>query len=756
MTPGGTSDWDDERLAAAFGALRVGRPTPPDLVTVAVEQVRNARVDQPAQARRASLALLASAAAVAVLVGVVAVARPPGPVAAPTAAFGLPILSVAEAITVRDTDPTDREIAVRGWFSPPPQTPCGGPMSPAENPVRLECPHNLQWLLDGPLPLPTSRGTLPVGRIGFQPLLPFLEDAPLASAGQRAAAAGSLPELVLIGHFHDRRGVPALCDVPDPAACAGFVVDSIFSIDGRLVPSSTVVDLEPLAGEPRREPSWTTADVDRLVLAALPQFRILSRVALPGDRIGELEPALGTGALGIIDRPIAWVVTGLDPGPNGLEPARRTLLIVDGTGEAYEAVPWEVSNIGFVPFALVPLPPEPSRIVASMDPMIDPFAGAPTSVFGIGVGSIATAKELHPQRDAAEIAVRGWYVPPDPAATCPLMRDPIRPVGPPCPQGRHWLLDEEQQLWSDPIKVDIDRQPTGAYLNPIVPYDVTIDVPSGWEDGSAEPWPVVLLGHFADPRARTQGGQQEFTVDALVWRRGDPPFAGDPPQNTVAFQTATESEDVVRRRLDERLGPAYATWLTVVSGVQLQIVDPDIEPGRTDLAEAPVVWVARRLVDERDGNVLRRVITTAMTVDGSNRIWARRNGRTLELETPLIVPRGPSDPSLLVEDQLGQIESATFDVPPLLTWRPIGPPEASSKAVAATGDPRQLAVRWRPNICGVAERLIVTANLWIGFHWALTDEAPCPTGREDAVVLLTFDRPIDVDVVKTDDVSSGG
>ncbi len=105
------------------------------------------------------------------------------------------------------------------------------------------------------------------------------------------------------------------------------------------------------------------------MLAAVPDLEILSRVALPGHRIRELEPALGTGALGIIDRPVAWEVTGLDAGASGSAPVRRTFLIVDGTAEAYETVPWEVDNVGFVPFTLVgtPLAPSPSPTSVTLD-----------------------------------------------------------------------------------------------------------------------------------------------------------------------------------------------------------------------------------------------------------------------------------------------------------------------------------------------------------------------------------------------------
>ena len=48
---------------------------------------------------------------------------------------------------------------------------------------------------------------------------------------------------------------------------------------------------------------------------------------------------------------------------------RRTFLIVDSTAEAYETVPWEVDNVGFVPFTLVgtPLAPSPSPTSVTLD-----------------------------------------------------------------------------------------------------------------------------------------------------------------------------------------------------------------------------------------------------------------------------------------------------------------------------------------------------------------------------------------------------
>lgn len=297
--------------------------------------------------------------------------RPVEPANQPTMALGLPVLSVSEAIAIRDADPTDREIAVRGYFVPAQPIECPAPqLGGSENPIRIDCPLMTQWLLENPERLVTRTSTSMAGHppVGpaFHPVFPFLDMSAVTAAERNDDPV----DLVVIGHFHDRRGDPdtALCGATPEAKCDGFVVDGIHSIAGTRVSSSTVIDLEPWPPEPRHEPTWTADDVDRLVQKAVPEFAILSRVALPGHRLRQLEPSLGTGALNIIDRPIAWVVTGLDASTSGSPPVRRTFLIVDGTAEAYETAPWSVEpNIGFVPFALIPLPfasPEPTDAAA--------------------------------------------------------------------------------------------------------------------------------------------------------------------------------------------------------------------------------------------------------------------------------------------------------------------------------------------------------------------------------------------------------
>jgi hypothetical protein len=406
------TDWPDERLADAFLARAVARPTPADLAASTLERVRSSSPRSSSWPSRYSFGAIGAAAAVVIVVAALAIGRPavePGqsPSIGPAAtAPDLPVLSVAEAIAIRDADPTDREIAVRGYFSPAAAMRCV-PSGFVANPVRLECPDTFQWLLATPEPLGRITSVLPSGRVGFQPLLPFLDTSVLIPAAAKAEMAGSLVEVVFIGHFHDRRGHPNLCATGNDAECDGFVVDGIRSVGGEKVSASTLISLEPYPDMPRHEPVWTPADVDRLLLAAAPDLEILSRVALPGHRIREVEPALGTGALGIIDRPVAWEVTGLDASVDSTAPVRRTFLIVDGTAEAYEAVPWEVSNVGFVPFALVPLPLAPSPGPSStMLDLVD-HAGRHLSVEIIDESGLLVSAEAVPPGTPSDVPTPG-------------------------------------------------------------------------------------------------------------------------------------------------------------------------------------------------------------------------------------------------------------------------------------------------------------------------------------------------------------
>ena len=524
-----STDWPDDRLSDAFHARAEARPTPSDLSAATIGRIRRVPTGTSPRHRFAYLGGLSAAAAVVALVASVALVRPlPQPGDATPTAFGLPILSVDEAIAVRVEDVTDREIAVRGYFVPAALgTRCGASSSSAFNPVRLDCPFDTQWLLDTPEPMDGVRSSLPPGRVGFQPLLPGLDTSLLTDAADRGLAGGSLVEVIFIGHFHDRRGHAALCDVADASACDGFIADGIYSVGGELIRTNNHIEV-PASGDVQVPPTWAADDVDRLILEAVPRLQILSRVALAGSLIPTLEPALGTGALGIIDRPFVWLVTGLDPGGDGKQPIRRTFLLVDGTAEAYESAPWDLSDVGFIPFHLVGLPlasegPGPSRSSTPPGPTDSTLIGPP-----ITVSEAIDHRDNH--LDDTEIMVRGYgWGPPGAIACTPLLVAP--PALDQCPDGFSWI-GERKPVGTGPEFL----QPDGPAFNLLVRQWTYLGADLG-----RRPREILALGHFDDPRAvrcaqdLVERCRRNFIVDAILDpARGWPADNASSPSLTCA------------------------------------------------------------------------------------------------------------------------------------------------------------------------------------------------------------------------------
>jgi hypothetical protein len=553
-------DWPDDRLADAFRARAKARPTPSDLSATTVDRIRRAPTGTSRRRWFAYLGGLSAAAAVVALVASVALVRPmPQPGDHTSTAHGLPILSVDEAITVRVEDVADREIAVRGYFSPADLgRRCGA--SIAINPVRLDCPFDTQWLLDTPQPLDGFRTSLPPGRVGFQPLLPGLDTSLLTEGANRGLAARSLVEVVLIGHFHDRRGHAALCDRADASACDGFVADGIYSVGGELIRTNNDSEV-PASGDVQVPPTWAAEDVDRLILDAVPGLQILSRVALVGSLIPTLEPALGTGALGIIDRPFVWLVTGLDPGVDGKQPMRRTFLLVDGTAEAYESAPWDLSDIGFIPFHLVgpPLASDGPSSSASTPP-------SPTDATRIG--KPMTVSEAIDHRDhhleGTEIVVRGYgWGPPGAIACTPLLVAP--PALDQCPDGFSWI-GERKPVGTRPEFL----QPDGPAFNLLVRQWTYLG-----SNLSYRPRQILALGHFDDLQAArcapelVERCRRNFIVDAILDpTRGWPADNASSPTLTCAELAIPDCAAAARSVLESLTGDqGVPTMIEIGSGV---------------------------------------------------------------------------------------------------------------------------------------------------------------------------------------------
>lgn len=279
--------------------------------------------------------------------------------AGPAELFRLEVMLVATALEVRDAGADDRELAVRGWFSPigpisctPPATtpPATRPVSPLEP----NCPDQWVVLMDAPESLVTVtdggfEGRLPTGSFfqidlddldrGWQPGLPTLGPAEPV-------------EIVVIGHFDDRRS--ALCPDEVEAACRNrFVVDRVAWVDGVEQPTSLVTEVEELAS--------TQDGIGAVVRNESPDGLVLSTAVVDGSTgIGRIEPSLGTGRGGFIDQRAIWVVRVLE-GDRAV-----TYLVVDGTDAIFEmrddGVPVSVGGSLPAP-SEAPWPPDGATIV---------------------------------------------------------------------------------------------------------------------------------------------------------------------------------------------------------------------------------------------------------------------------------------------------------------------------------------------------------------------------------------------------------
>ena len=97
-----------------------------------------------------------------------------------------------------------------------------------------------------------------------------------------------------------------------------------------------------------------------------------------------------------------------------------------------------------------------------------------------------------------------------------------------------------------------------------------------------------------------------------------------------------------------------------------------------------------------------------------------------------------------------------------LAWRVVGPGETPWRLEVARGSTdRELAVRWRADRCRIDWRLEVrtgeafgTTGPWLSP--STPDSAGCPADPVIRAIILTFDRPIDLDTVGTSGNTSGG
>ena len=243
---------------------------------------------------------------------------------APTQVHGLDVLSVAAAIDIRDGGADDREIAVRGWFSPIPPTFCS-PMQ-ATSPVQPTCRDHLTFLMAEPESLIVIEDNTYSGSRG--PVGPWihiaLDDLDGRWQPSLPADGPSMPiEIVVIGHFDDRRSTACPADVESECRDR-LVVDRVDWVDGESLPLSVE---NPLGGQ-----TVSTLDqVEATVAIEAPASPILSVVVVDGPTgIGRIEPTLQDGPGGLTAKPAIWIVRVLE------SERISTYLVIDDSDDIYE------------------------------------------------------------------------------------------------------------------------------------------------------------------------------------------------------------------------------------------------------------------------------------------------------------------------------------------------------------------------------------------------------------------------------------
>jgi hypothetical protein len=372
--------WDDARLVAALTARAALAPSPADVVAPTIERIRG-DVARPSLWNVLRPAVgVAAILLVALIVGttlpadrlstptIVPAASSASPRAStsiqsrsprPGETFGLPIITVADAILVRDAGVDDRELAVAGWFTPIPDAVYACPLmrGPIVGPVQLVCPDQFLWLAQDPEVLADAAAPSfksPVGPAihpAFDQIdrsvLPGLPN--LRSCGTRASCPIAPTRLVVIGHFDDRRA--ALCAAEAGQQCRDrFVVDRVDSVAG-------IEQLPSLLDAAAGDQLWTVYDVKRLDAAG---GAIVSMEVIAGETLFRIEPSLATEQHWTRLRAV-WVVRRL------VDDRVTTQVIADGSEDILTIRP--DGTTAFVQPGLpashdTPWPPIESRLIA--------------------------------------------------------------------------------------------------------------------------------------------------------------------------------------------------------------------------------------------------------------------------------------------------------------------------------------------------------------------------------------------------------
>ena len=267
--------WDDERLAAAYRAA-FDVTAPGDLEDRVAAAAAGIRPRSPGRRwLRWSGASAAAAMAVLVIGAGILISNglPTGSPAAsgavtgspttgaletppprfPATILGVDVLTVPEAIEVRDRGDAT-EIAVAGWYQQPPPLRCG--VESATGSSDGDCTSEYQWLLANPeWPFGTPRQPLTLADPTGPAISVVFEDIDMSWASASAAEdprQGPTP-VVFVGHFGVVRG--ASCTESRIERCRErFVVDQVPWVDGSPYDAVFPADVDGI-------PVWTVEKV---------------------------------------------------------------------------------------------------------------------------------------------------------------------------------------------------------------------------------------------------------------------------------------------------------------------------------------------------------------------------------------------------------------------------------------------------------------------------------------------------------------
>jgi hypothetical protein len=625
------TDWPDDRLAAAFRARADAHPLPTGLSVTTMDRVRRVPRVAPTRDRFVRLGGIVGAAVVVTIVAVALVSRPTaGPIgsAGPTT-FGLPVLSVDDAVAIRDSGVDDREIAIHGFLSGRVTMSC--PFIPhPPNPTELRCAEAFTWVMSAPESIVFRNGDSvtvhgPTGP-ALNPGLALVDTTGVMSDSDVATP------VAFIGHFDDRRA--DLCAVDIRPTCADtFIVDRI---DRGTMQTVTFND-QAAAGQ-------TDSEIDALINRVDSNLRIISRRVVAIENLGLTEPvyqATPSGTPSYVSS-AAWVVTALPPVDAGDRAIARTFVIFDGTD-----IISEISRNGPVRVTLSDAPSSPGPTsTATPGPSLGPTpsptpAQSAQATLSTLLAAPITVSQAIDHRDNhlddTELAVSGYFIVPKIALDCAV--DLSSPISPHCEDGVTWLVEQQP---TDPAAVGGFTPPSGPKLNLVIRAGVVFDLDSSIPAFSVRH--VVALGHFDDRRAETcvdvMTCRLEFVVDRVEDADGSMPLT----RVVRMTQSAKNTPEAVAARVLRDVGPALDSWLVVVDGPSLPSIDPAVIQYASELADTKVVWIARRLVLE-DG---RSVVYSAYTADGSDRVVAETAGHGFELATTINLPVGPADAGTVI------------------------------------------------------------------------------------------------------------